>query len=102
MARISGIDIPRDKQVQISLTYIHGVGRTTAVEICEATGVAPTARVRDLTDDEVTHIRTYVDQNCKVEGFHPHDEPRDFLFEVCSHVVHDPALPFEVKDLRTP
>jgi small subunit ribosomal protein S13 len=68
MARISGIDIPRDKQVQISLTYIHGVGRTTAVEICEATGVAPTARVRDLTDDEVTHIRTYVDQNCKVEG----------------------------------
>ncbi len=68
MARISGVDIPREKRVQISLTYIHGIGRTSALHICEATGVDPTARVRDLTDDEVTAIRAFVDQQFKVEG----------------------------------
>ena len=68
MARIAGVDIPREKQAWISLTYIHGVGQTTAEQICELTEIAPTARVRDLTDEEVARIRTFVDQNLKVEG----------------------------------
>ena len=68
MARISGVDVPREKRVLISLTYIHGIGRTSALNICEGTGVDPTTRVRDLTDDEVTAIRAFVDQQFKVEG----------------------------------
>ena len=68
MARISGVDIPREKRVLISLTYIHGIGRSSALNICEATGVDPTTRVRDLADDEGTAIRTFVDQQLKVEG----------------------------------
>ncbi len=68
MARISGVDVPREKRVLIALTYIHGIGRTSALNICEGTGVDPTTRVRDLTDDEVTAIRAFVDQQFKVEG----------------------------------
>ncbi len=68
MARISGVDVPREKRVLISLTYIHGIGRTSALNICEATGVNPATRVRDLTDDEVTAIRAFVDQQFQVEG----------------------------------
>tara|TARA_B100000959_G_scaffold287066_1_gene369082 strand:+ start:3342 stop:3719 length:378 start_codon:yes stop_codon:yes gene_type:complete len=68
MARISGIDIPRDKQVQISLTYIHGVGRTRALEVCEGAGIDPVSRVRDLTDEEVTSIRAFIEEHLKVEG----------------------------------
>ena len=68
MARISGVDVPREKRVLISLTYIHGIGRTSAASICDATGVNPSTRVRDLADDEVTSIRVFVDQQLKVEG----------------------------------
>ena len=68
MARISGVDVPREKRVLIALTYIHGIGRTSALNICEGAGVDPTTRVRDLTDDEVTAIRGFVDQQFKVEG----------------------------------
>ena len=68
MARISGVDIPREKRLAISLTYVFGIGRTTAAQICEATGIDPNTRVRDLTDEEVNRIRTYVDANLKVEG----------------------------------
>ncbi len=68
MARIAGVDIPREKRVEISLTYIYGVGRTTARTICEMTGVDCDTRVRDLTDDEVTKIRQFIDANLKVEG----------------------------------
>ena len=68
MARISGVDIPREKRVLIALTYIHGIGRTSAASICEATGVNPSTRVRVLADDEVTSIRVFVDQQLKVEG----------------------------------
>ena len=67
MARISGVDVPREKRVLISLTYIHGIGRTSAANVCAATGVDPTTRVRDLTDDEVTSIRAFIDQQFKVE-----------------------------------
>ena len=68
MARISCVDGPREKRVLIAVTYIHGIGRTSALNICEATSVNPATRVRDLTDDEVTAIRAFVDQQCKVEG----------------------------------
>lgn len=68
MARISGVDIPREKRLEISLTYIYGIGRTTAQKICAELGIDPDTRVRNLTDDEVNRIRTYVDANLKVEG----------------------------------
>ena len=68
MARISGVDIPREKRLEISLTYIFGVGRSTAQQVCEATGIDPNTRVRDLTDEEVNRIRTWIDANVKVEG----------------------------------
>ncbi len=68
MARISGVDIPREKRLEISLTYLFGIGLTTSQQICEATGVDPNTRVRDLTDEEVTRLRAYIDANFKVEG----------------------------------
>jgi small subunit ribosomal protein S13 len=68
MARIAGVDIPREKRVEISLTYIFGIGRTKAHEICAATDINLDTRVRDLTDDEVGRLRSYIDQNLKVEG----------------------------------
>ncbi len=68
MARISGVDVPREKQLVISLTYIFGVGPTTAAAICSETGIDPATRVRDLTDEEVNRIRVWLDQNAKVEG----------------------------------
>ena len=68
MARIAGVDIPREKRLEVSLTYIYGVGRTTAGKICAALGIDPNTRVRNLTEEEVTRIRTFVDANLKVEG----------------------------------
>ena len=68
MARIAGVDIPRDKQVEISLTYVFGVGRSTAKEILRATEIEPTTRVKDLTDAEVLAIRSYLDANVQTEG----------------------------------
>jgi small subunit ribosomal protein S13 len=68
MARIAGIDIPREKRTEISLTYIYGIGPSTSKQVCEATDINPDTRVRDLTDEEVARIRNYIDQNLKVEG----------------------------------
>ncbi len=68
MARISGVDIPREKRLEIALTYIFGIGRTTAQNICAATDTSPDTRVRDLTDEEVTRLRTFIDANYQVEG----------------------------------
>ncbi|QYG91598.1 30S ribosomal protein S13 [Iamia sp. SCSIO 61187] len=68
MARIAGVDIPREKRLVISLTYVFGVGATTAALICTETGVDADTRVRDLTDTEVNKIRAWIDQNLKVEG----------------------------------
>jgi small subunit ribosomal protein S13 len=68
MARIAGVDIPREKRLEISLTYIFGVGRTTAQKICGELGLDVNTRVRDLTDEEVNRIRAYVDTNLEVEG----------------------------------
>ena len=68
MARIAGVDIPRDKRLEISLTYIYGIGNTTASRICADTDIDPSTRVRSLTDDEVARIRQYIEANFKVEG----------------------------------
>ena len=68
MARIAGVDVPREKRLEISLTYIFGVGRTAAQNICAATEIDPNTRVRDLTEQEVSRIRAYIDTNLKVEG----------------------------------
>ena len=68
MARISGVDIPREKRVAISLTYIYGIGRSTAQLICEASEIHPDTRVRNLTDDEVAKLRGFIDANVRVEG----------------------------------
>jgi small subunit ribosomal protein S13 len=68
MARIAGIDIPREKRLVISLTYIYGIGPTSAQRVCEAAGVDPSTRVKDLTDAEVTALRSFVEENFKVEG----------------------------------
>lgn len=68
MARIAGVDLPRDKRVEIGLTYIFGIGRTTAKNILAATGVSPETRVRDLTEDEVSKLREAIGKDVKVEG----------------------------------
>ena len=68
MARIAGIDIPRDKRVVVSLTYIYGIGPTTAKKILAAAGVSEDVRVKDLTEEDVAKLRDYIDKNCNVEG----------------------------------
>jgi small subunit ribosomal protein S13 len=68
MARIAGVDIPREKRVEIALTYIFGIGLTSSKQILAETGIDPDTRVRDLTDEEVARIRNYIDQHLKVEG----------------------------------
>jgi len=68
VARISGVDIPREKRLEVSLTYIFGIGRTRAQQTIAATDLSPDTRVRDLTDEEVTRLRSYIDTNFKVEG----------------------------------
>ena len=68
MARIFGVDLPREKRVEIGLTYIYGIGRTTASKICAETGVDPSTRVKDLSEEEITKIRDYIDGQYLVEG----------------------------------
>ncbi|WP_338896534.1 30S ribosomal protein S13 [Streptomyces sp. TG1A-60] len=68
MARVSGVDIPRDKRVEVALTYVFGIGRTLSQETLVATGVNPNTRVRDLSEEQLVAIREYVDNNIKTEG----------------------------------
>ena len=68
MARIAGVDLPREKRLEIALTYIYGVGRTRAAETLAATGVSPDTRVKDATDEELVKLRDYIEANFKVEG----------------------------------
>ncbi len=68
MARIAGVDVPRDKRVEVALTYIFGIGPTTSRTILSTTGVSPDTRVKDLTEAELGSIRTYIDRELKVEG----------------------------------
>ncbi len=78
MARISGVDLPREKRIEIGLTYIFGIGRKTANDILAATGVNPDTRVKDLTEDDVAKLREYIDHNVTVEG----DLRRDIAFDI--------------------
>ena len=78
MARISGVDLPREKRVEIALTYIYGIGQKTAGDIIKATGVDPDIRVKDLTEDDVSKLREYIDRNVKVEG----DLRRETAFDI--------------------
>ena len=68
MARIAGVDLPRDKRIEIGLTYIFGIGRKSASDIIKATGVNPDVRVRDLSEDDVSKLREFIDKNYTVEG----------------------------------
>ena len=78
MARISGVDLPREKRVEIGLTYIYGIGRTSATRILKEAGVNPDTRVKDLTDDEVAKIREVIDATQVVEG----DLRREVAFNI--------------------
>ena len=78
MARISGVDLPNDKRVEIGLTYIYGIGKTTSDKIIEATGVNPDTRCRDLTEDDVKKLSDYITQNLTVEG----DLRRNTAFDI--------------------
>lgn len=78
MARIAGIDLPRDKRIEIALSYIFGIGRKTASDICAATGVDPDIRVRDLSEDDAAKLREYIEKHCRVEG----DLRRDVAFDI--------------------
>ena len=68
MARIAGVNLPREKSLEIGLTYIFGIGRSTALKVCRELELDPDEKVKDLTDDEVTKLRTYIDTNLEVEG----------------------------------
>jgi small subunit ribosomal protein S11 len=68
MARIAGVNLPREKSLEIGLTYIFGIGRATALKVCEGTGLSPSEKIRDLTDPEITKLREYIDTNLEVEG----------------------------------
>lgn len=68
MARIAGVDLPRDKRVEVALTYIYGVGLTSAQKTLKSTGINPDTRVRDLAEEEIVRIREYIDKNFRVEG----------------------------------
>ena len=78
MARISGVDLPRDKRIEIALTYIFGIGRKTATDIVAATGINPDTRVKDLTEDEISKLTVYINNNLTVEG----DLRRETAFDI--------------------
>jgi small subunit ribosomal protein S13 len=68
MARLVGVDLPREKRLEIALTYVYGIGRTRSAQLCSATGIDPNKRAKDLTDEEVVQLRDYIEANFKVEG----------------------------------
>ena len=78
MARISGVDLPRDKRVEVALTYIFGIGHKTAKDIIAATGINPDTRAKDLTEDDISKLREYIEKNLQVEG----DRRRAVAFDI--------------------
>ena len=78
MARIAGVDLPNEKRVEIGLTYIFGIGLTTSKKILEDTGINPDTRVKDLTEDDISKLREYIDKNLQVEG----DRRRAIAFDI--------------------
>ncbi len=105
MARIAGVDIPREKRVEVSLTYIFGVGRTTSNRVLDATGIDPNTRVRDLTDDEIARLRSWIDANIKVEGDLKRDISQDIKRKMeigCYQGIrHRKGLPVRGQRTRT-
>src|SRR3990170_4785649 len=105
MARIAGVDIPREKRVDVALGYIYGIGRPSAVKICSQTSVPPETKVRELTDDEVVGIREFIDKNHVVEGELRRQVRQDIqrLIEINSYrgVRHRRGLPAHGQRTRT-
>jgi small subunit ribosomal protein S13 len=105
MARIAGVDIPRDKRVEVSLRYIFGIGIPTSRKICSAANVAVETKVRDLTDDEVSRIRELIDKNYTVEGELRKQVRQDIqrLIEISSYrgIRHRRGLPLRGQRTRT-
>ncbi len=105
MARISGVDIPREKKVEVSLSYIYGIGRPTALKICSQINVSPDTKVRDLTDEEVGRIREVIDKNFTVEGELRKQVRQDIqrLIEINSYrgIRHRRGLPARGQRTRT-
>jgi small subunit ribosomal protein S13 len=105
MARISGVDIPRDKKVDVSLSYIYGIGRRTAEKICASVSVPGERKVRDLTDEEVGRIREFIDKNFTVEGELRKQVRQDIqrLIEINSYrgIRHRRGLPLRGQRTKT-
>ncbi len=105
MARIAGVDLPRDKRTEVALTYIYGIGRSRAGEILQITGISPDTRVRNLTEEEVTRLREVIDRNYKVEGDLRRDVAMDIrrLIEIGSYrgQRHRKGLPVRGQRTRT-
>jgi small subunit ribosomal protein S13 len=105
MARIAGVNIPREKRVEIGLTYIFGVGRSTSQHVLAELGLDPNTKVRDLTDEEVTQLRNYIDQNITVEGDLRRERSQNIkrLMEIGSYrgLRHRRGLPVHGQRTRT-
>ncbi len=105
MARIAGVDLPRDKRIEAALPYIFGIGPSRARAICRATGVSPDTRVRALAEDEITRLRDFIERNYKVEGDLRRDVAMDIrrLVEIGSYrgLRHKKSLPTRGQRTRT-
>ena len=105
MARIAGIDLPREKRVEIGLTYIYGIGLSTSHKILATTGINPDTRVKDLTEEEVNEIRTYINKNLTVEGDLRRDVALNIkrLIEIGSYrgIRHRKGLPVRGQKTKT-
>ena len=105
MARIAGVNLPNQKRLEIGLTYIYGIGRTTSQHICAALGLSPDTKIRDLTDDEVTKLRNHIDENVQVEGDLRRERSQAIkrLGEICSYrgIRHRRNLPVNGQRTKT-
>jgi small subunit ribosomal protein S13 len=105
MARIAGVDLPREKRVEIALTYIYGLGRTTSNEVLAKAGISPDTRVRDLTEEEITKLREVIDRDYKVEGDLRREESLNIkrLIEIGSYrgLRHRRSLPLRGQRTKT-
>ena len=105
MARIAGVNLPREKRLEIGLTYIYGIGPSSARRVCAALGLSPDEKVRDLTDEEITRLRTYIDTNLEVEGDLRRERSQNIkrLQEIGSYrgVRHRRGLPVDGQRTKT-
>ena len=105
MARIAGVDLPRNKRVDIALTYIYGIGRTTAKKIVDAADVVPSTKAQDLTESDISHLRDVIDQNYRVEGELRREKEMEIrrLGEISSYrgLRHRQSLPVRGQRTRT-